>query len=156
MSTHFVYRAFDDADRLLYVGCTSNDVAVRMKAHASTSPWTVYMARYSVEQFDSREEAEAAETRAIAEEFPRWNMVGRAPDHPEGWATTARKPEWLEPERELAVTVKQLRREVARTRADLRRLLVELQMEEVVVAAVSNGSLNLTELADDDLLGSDA
>lgn len=151
MSGYVVYRAFDAADRLLYVGCT-NDVEARMKSHAASSPWFVYMDRFTTEPFGSRAEAEAAEARAIGEEHPRWNLVGRSADHPDGFATNARQAEWLRPEREVAGNVRRLRTEVARTRRKLRRLLIDLRMEEAVVAAISNGDFT----TDDDLEATDA
>lgn len=152
----YVYRAFDGADRLLYVGCT-NDVDTRMKSHNNSSPWAVFMARYTADEYPSQIEAETAEARAIAEEFPRWNITGRAPDHPDGFATNRQQAEWLRPEREVAQHVKSLRADVARTRRKLRGLLLDLRMEESIVDAISNGMFGEAIGADDaDLLGSDA
>lgn len=154
--SHYVYRAFDGADRLLYVGST-NDVEARMKSHNNSSAWAVFMARYTVEEFHSKNEADAAEARAIAEEHPRWNITGRSADHPEGFATSRQHADWLRPEREVAQQVKRLRAEVARTRVKLRNLLLDLRMEESIVEAISNGMFGDLATSGDDaqLLGVD-
>lgn len=155
MRKHYVYRGFDGADRLLYVGST-NDVTTRIKTHKASSAWAVYMARHTVEEFDSKEDADQAEARAIAEEHPRWNITGRSAGHPEGFATSQQQAAWLRPEREVAQNVKRLRADVNRTRAKLRRLLLDLRIEESIVDAISNGMFGDSYTADDaELLGVD-
>jgi len=151
MREHVVYRAYDGADRLLYVGCT-NDIDARMKSHHTSSPWAVYMARFATEVFETRADAESAEARAIAEEHPRWNLVGRSADHPDGFVSTTQRADWLRPEREVANKVRKLRSEVAVTRKKLRRLLTDLRMEEAVATAISNGDFDL----DDDIAPADS
>lgn len=44
---HFVYRTFDSAGRLLYVGCTSN-IDMRMAEHKSCADWYADMARMAI------------------------------------------------------------------------------------------------------------
>lgn len=42
---HFVYSVYDEADWLLYVGC-SRDVSARMRAHVKGNAWWVRHVRY--------------------------------------------------------------------------------------------------------------
>lgn len=68
-----VYRPYDAAGTLLYVGKSRNP-AGRCKQHAKVKPWWPDVARVDVEWFDSGDEAEAAEIAAIRAERPRWNV----------------------------------------------------------------------------------
>lgn len=79
----YVYRAFDANDRLLYVGQTVS-VETRLRAHERHSPWFIFMARVEQVAYPTREGALEAEAEAIATEFPRWNVHGRSPEHPDG------------------------------------------------------------------------
>lgn len=74
-----LYRHFDAADRLLYVGISLSTVA-RLSQHMLGSPWAGEIARITVERFATREEAALAELRAIVEERPLHNIAGRVPD----------------------------------------------------------------------------
>ncbi len=81
-----VYRFFDAADRLLYVGIT-HDTRVRWAWHKGNAKWWTDQRRVAVTWFDSRDEATAAEYRAIQDEAPLWNRAhtkaaGRAPYAP--------------------------------------------------------------------------
>lgn len=67
-----VYRCFDAVDDLLYVGMTANPDR-RFAAHARYSEWWPLTARTSIEWFDSRDAAGAAEKTAIKTERPRYN-----------------------------------------------------------------------------------
>lgn len=100
MSAVCVYRAFDTYGRLLYVGQTRN-VEQRLREHSTLSAWWLFHKTVEVTPYATREEAMAAEAEAIQTEYPRWNMVGRALDHPDGWAPNTHKAEWLAEEREL-------------------------------------------------------
>jgi DNA-binding transcriptional regulator YhcF (GntR family)/predicted GIY-YIG superfamily endonuclease len=70
-----LYRYFDDADSLLYVGI-AYDPDERQKQHALTAQdsWWPMQKRRTVEWRDSREDAERAERRAIRVEQPRFNQ----------------------------------------------------------------------------------
>lgn len=94
MSGGTVYRAFDAAGRLLYVGCTV-DVESRLRAHSDGSPWFLFHADVTLEHFDSYDDALEAEAFAILTEHPRWNMKGRSPEHPDGKASIAAAAPWL-------------------------------------------------------------
>lgn len=70
---HYVYRAFDDAGLLLYIGC-SVDVKARMTQHRSGSAWHKFMARLVVsEPYDGFDRARAAERKAIDTEGAFFN-----------------------------------------------------------------------------------
>lgn len=72
---HYLYRHWDQAGRLLYVGVTDRPHH-RARRHAKNSPWMVFQARMTVESHPSRTAAEEAETRAIADEQPLFNVAG--------------------------------------------------------------------------------
>lgn len=64
-----VYRLWA-GDDLLYVGLTNN-IYVRTAHHSRLQPWFPAVTHVSIEYFDTREEARAAELRAIVQESPR-------------------------------------------------------------------------------------
>ena len=68
-----LYRHFDIDGALLYVGMSLNHVA-RLRQHSSKS-WFFEVVRVDVEHFATRELADAAETRAIQTEKPRYNKA---------------------------------------------------------------------------------
>jgi predicted GIY-YIG superfamily endonuclease len=76
---HYVYRCYDAADRLLYIGCTQ-DMGGRMAVHASSwqnpasAALNLRMARHTVEEFPSKDAARAAERAAIFNEAPLFNL----------------------------------------------------------------------------------
>ncbi|MET8506787.1 GntR family transcriptional regulator [Streptomyces sp. NPDC004787] len=69
-----LYRYFDAERKLLYLGVTS-DPARRDREHRRNAAdlWYPLVAGRGVDWYDTREEAEAAERRAIREEKPRFN-----------------------------------------------------------------------------------
>lgn len=67
-----IYRVYDARGRLLYVGISSNPMA-RWRAHATTKSWWGEVAKTKVRWHRTRTSAEAAEVKAIKEEFPRFN-----------------------------------------------------------------------------------
>jgi predicted GIY-YIG superfamily endonuclease len=71
---HALYRFFDRTDVLLYVGITM-DLPARVGQHQKDKPWWVEVHHISVEQFESRSAALAAEERAIKEEGPLYNST---------------------------------------------------------------------------------
>lgn len=93
-----VYRAYDAAGRLLYIG-SSVCVETRLRAHERNhSYWWPFHARITRETFATEAEARAAERLAIATEHPRWNVRHRSPDHPDGRMTCRRSAPWLRDE----------------------------------------------------------
>ena len=71
-----LYRMFDAAGDLLYVGITSRG-GRRFDEHAKVQPWWVEVASVTVEHFATRTEALAAELAAIRVEDPTYNAAGR-------------------------------------------------------------------------------
>ena len=72
-----LYRFFDADDRLLYVGIAGNP-GRRFHQHANGpdgKPWWSHVARSTMEHFDTREEAAAAEVAAIVTEHPLHNVA---------------------------------------------------------------------------------
>lgn len=71
---HILYRHFDAEGNLLYVGVSLSSLS-RLRAHSHRSSWFRRVARIDLEHFDTRAQALAAESRAIANESPRHNRV---------------------------------------------------------------------------------
>ena len=69
-----VYRLYDADVRLLYVGMAYSPVA-RWAAHARDKEWWCLVAHKTVEWYDDRPKAAAAEIAAIQAENPPWNTV---------------------------------------------------------------------------------
>lgn len=74
--TTTLYRAYDDRERLLYVGVSDGDF-IRLAQHAASAPWTLYAVKITLERYTLRADAERAESAAILEEDPVWNVKGR-------------------------------------------------------------------------------
>ena len=74
MTRTALYRHFDAAGALLYVGI-SNDTLRRLCQHKDRSHWFAAISRIEIEWFADRALAQAAETRAIAVESPLFNQV---------------------------------------------------------------------------------
>jgi predicted GIY-YIG superfamily endonuclease len=70
--TSAVYRQFDDAERLLYVGVT-DDLNRRFRWHLRHSPWVAFAVRRTISWFPSRGDAENSERAAIQNERPLFN-----------------------------------------------------------------------------------
>jgi predicted GIY-YIG superfamily endonuclease len=71
-----VYRLFDQAGRLLYVGITSRDPGRRLYEHERQQPWWPRVHRAALERFPARPEALRAEQLAIKTEGPEFNERG--------------------------------------------------------------------------------
>lgn len=69
-----LYRVFDKQGSLLYVGATTNP-ATRIADHQRHQPWWDDASSITMEHFDTPESLVAAETSAIAQEAPRYNVV---------------------------------------------------------------------------------
>jgi hypothetical protein len=72
--SHFVYRAYDDAGRLLYVGCTGR-LHSRHLAHRRESDWYPFAARFHTTGPFAREVALEKEREAIEAEAPAFNAL---------------------------------------------------------------------------------
>ncbi len=71
-----LYRHFDAEGLLLYVGVSLRPLG-RLCEHRDSSHWVRSIARVTMEWFDSRPEALAAELRAIQTEGPAHNIAGK-------------------------------------------------------------------------------
>lgn len=69
-----LYRFYDVADRLLYVGITGRHV-VRWVQHSGDKQWWPEVSRVSVEHHPDRQSALDAERAAIQSESPAYNVV---------------------------------------------------------------------------------
>lgn len=74
MTTHALYRFYDNTDELLYVGITL-DPGKRFKQHSTQKAWWSDVADITLQKFDSRIEVLAAEREAIKTESPRYNVI---------------------------------------------------------------------------------
>lgn len=72
-----VYRLYDSAGALLYVGVTSNPDA-RFGAHSLIQPWWAQVAARDVTWYPTRTEGKAAEAEAVRTENPLHNRRLRA------------------------------------------------------------------------------
>jgi hypothetical protein len=70
-----LYRHWDKDGVLLYVGQSLSAVA-RLSQHRQ-SPWFHEISKVTVETFPNIKEAMAAEARAVVDENPKYNIVGR-------------------------------------------------------------------------------
>lgn len=71
----YVYRYYDQFDRLLYVGIAC-DLVARDKAHLRKSKWRLLAVHKAVKLFPNKYEALDEELNAIHTEFPIHNVVG--------------------------------------------------------------------------------
>lgn len=69
-----LYRHFDSEGRLLYVGI-SLSVLHRLRAHRRISPWFSQVTNITIERFETRDLALAAEKVAIKTERPKFNVM---------------------------------------------------------------------------------
>jgi predicted GIY-YIG superfamily endonuclease len=76
MTTHVLYRMFDEGGTLLYVGIT-NDPKQRFHDHAKGQPWWSRVANIRVENHPSREALVLSEQVAIRDENPLYNIAVR-------------------------------------------------------------------------------
>jgi excinuclease UvrABC nuclease subunit len=67
-----LYRCFDAAGDLLYIGATYN-TRQRFRRHRQSTPWWSEVASTTEESFEFRWQAMAAERAAIVAERPRYN-----------------------------------------------------------------------------------
>ena len=75
-----LYRHFDGEGALLYVGISLNAI-VRLSQHKMQSHWFDKIANVTIESFETRDAALEAETRAIQEESPKYNIQKAQPSY---------------------------------------------------------------------------
>jgi predicted GIY-YIG superfamily endonuclease len=76
-----VYRIRGEADLLLYIGMT-NSIPLRWNHHMRYQPWWDELRSLTIEFYDTREEAAAAEKAAILGELPKYNKTYLLPSRP--------------------------------------------------------------------------
>jgi prophage regulatory protein len=69
-----LYRAYSSDDTLLYVGI-SYDAISRLRQHGKAADWVEQVHRVTIERFETRERALAAERFAIQTERPLHNII---------------------------------------------------------------------------------
>lgn len=69
-----VYHIRGEGDVLIYIGIT-NGIPFRWNGHQAVQPWWGEVRSITVEWYDSRPEAEAAEKSAILAEQPKYNVT---------------------------------------------------------------------------------
>lgn len=74
MTRPCVYRCYSATGELLYVGCTIK-ATQRIERHRYDSKWFLEVASITIEHFDLWNDAYAAETLAIIEESPKYNVM---------------------------------------------------------------------------------
>lgn len=70
-----VYRIWSESNELLYIG-SSKSYLGRIGDHLATKDWAAEIASVTIEQFSTIQQAKEAETQAIANEFPKHNVLG--------------------------------------------------------------------------------
>lgn len=78
MSKQALYRHFDQAGQLLYVGISLSPFT-RARQHGMHSPWFEDVTRINIEWFETRSQAETAEYQAIKRERPLHNQTFNRP-----------------------------------------------------------------------------
>lgn len=84
MTAHALYRFYDEAGHLIYIGIT-NDPGRRFTQHGSTKVWWRAVRGISLEWHLTRTEALAAEKRAIKVERPMMNVVRASLPDSQAW-----------------------------------------------------------------------
>jgi len=77
----YLYRHYHPSGDLLYVGISLEPLR-RQDRHTKAAGWRNMICRIVIEPFATREEALAAEARAIRDEFPKFNVVHNKSRHP--------------------------------------------------------------------------
>lgn len=103
-----LYRLYDSADQLLYVGIAEH-WGTRFNRHHETKPWFAEVANVRLEQFATRDEALRAEADVIRAEHPQHNIVHNGkpnPSHKNLARRHTRRPSRLEPGAVVAMGMK--------------------------------------------------
>jgi predicted GIY-YIG superfamily endonuclease len=80
MKTHVLYRFFDAANQLLYVGITASPPR-RFNEHRTNKEWWTQVNKITIENYSTRSGLQAAERHAITTEQPRYNVLHNAVLH---------------------------------------------------------------------------
>lgn len=74
MTDYVLYRAYDDKEKLLYVG-QSISVMNRLKQHMKSSEWSGIVNNITLQRFKNQRQLSRAELKAIEEEKPVYNIA---------------------------------------------------------------------------------
>lgn len=89
-----LYRLFNAGTVLIYVGISDN-LKVRMRRHATEKPWWSEVASKTIDWYPTWDAAKEAETAAITEERPLYNLAEVAPELRIKWPNApAEIPAW--------------------------------------------------------------
>lgn len=80
---HTVYRMYDRKGRLLYVGMAMY-FDIRLATHKVQQPWFSMVSEVKIERYPDRNSASDAETLAIRNEDPIFNVLGKRSRRGEG------------------------------------------------------------------------
>lgn len=112
-----LYRWHDADGRLLYVGITANP-GERLQHHERTQSWFAEAVRSTVEWFETRIEAEAAEVVAVRQEKPLHNVrLTERPPTLENPHPRPRRGGWPGPRKVQTGPVRQSAEQVAQVQA---------------------------------------
>lgn len=120
-----LYRFFNDAGDLLYVGITCRGLE-RFSDHATEQGWWPEVAATTTAHFPNRADAAAAETEAIRTESPRYNVVhtDRRRRHP-GPAFSTLPDRTIQAMRDAAAEVDEAQRQLSQALARRDALVCE-------------------------------
>jgi predicted GIY-YIG superfamily endonuclease len=101
-----LYRFYDGAERLLYIGITDS-IGGRITQHRADKPWWPEVSIIRIESHETRRDAEIAEKAAIQAEEPVYNIVHVVKPTPVRVAASNRmgRPRSLNP-RNMAVSIR--------------------------------------------------
>lgn len=122
-SSTYLYRLYDEASRLLYVGITRHP-HTRFVAHSSTKRWWASVHATSVEQHCTRWHARVAETLAIRNGSPVHNVHQAQGNHQPSTRRTKALFGQVRSSAEPEVTARQLLRDPRVAHTDRRVLLI--------------------------------
>jgi predicted GIY-YIG superfamily endonuclease len=71
-----LYKHYDSTGDLLYVGVSTNPFS-RTKTHLRNSHWSRKISVITFEKFENKKEALEAEFKAITNENPKYNIIGK-------------------------------------------------------------------------------
>lgn len=162
---HAVYRLFDEAGALLYVGM-SHWPAGRIDNHRKDKPWRHEIHRWAVTWYRSKDAALSIERTAIEAELPKYNrahteeydqqMRMLAAGRGTARATTTRAAQSVDVEKpegaDWPTFIRNLEREHEAARADRDAARVELQearkvRDTAIIAALSQPNPNAARIA---------
>ena len=79
-----LYRIRGEGNELIYIGITAPGIPFRWNGHQAVQPWWDEVRSLTVEWYETRVEAEAAERAAILAEQPKYNVTYLKPSRRQG------------------------------------------------------------------------